>query len=137
MAATLDTLLKVVRNRRDAAAQALNAAQQRIAQVRAEIGRLDAIERGTRPTDDTMFAAGAFLCHLGRRKRQLLDEIPGLERRQDVAKQEVLEAFGECKRLEIVLERQARAEAQEEARRESIHADEMAQLQFQHRTLRP
>jgi flagellar export protein FliJ len=132
-----EILLKVARTRRDAAAQALNLAQQRHAQVRAEIARLEAIERGTRSTDETMFATGAFLCQLGRRKRQLLDEIPGLERRVDAAKQETLEAFGECKRLEVLMDRQARAAAQEEARRETQYVDEIAQLQYQQRTVRP
>lgn len=136
MADAFDVLLKVARARRDAAAQAMNLAQQRLAQVRAEIARLEAIERGTRSTDDTVFATGTFLLQIGRRKRQLLDEIPGLERRIDAAKQETLEAFGECKRLEVLMERQARAAAQEEARRESQYVDEIAQLQYQHRNVR-
>jgi flagellar export protein FliJ len=137
MAAAFDVLLKVARTRRDAAAQAMNAAQQQVARAKAEIGRLDEIERATRPTDETIFATGTFLCHINRRKRQLLDELPGLERRLDVAKQDVIEAFGECKRLEILMERQARAAAQEEARRDSRHVDELAQLQYRHRTVRP
>jgi len=137
MAAPFEVLLKVARTRRDAAAQALNLAQQRLMQVRAEIARLEAIERGTHSTDETMFATGAFLCQLGRRKRQLLDEIPGIERRVDAAKQETLEAFGECKRLEVLLDRQARAAAQEEARRETQYADELAQIQYQQRSVRP
>lgn len=137
MAAPFEVLLKVARTRRDAAAQALNLAQQRLMQVRAEIARLEAIERGTHSTDETMFATGAFLCQLGRRKRQLLDEIPGIERRVDAAKQETLEAFGECKRLEVLLDRQARAAAQEEARRETQYADELAQIQYQQRGVRP
>jgi len=136
MADPFDILLKAARGRRDAAAQAMNLAQQRLTQVRAEIARLEAIERGTHSTDETMFATGAFLCQLGRRKRQLLDEIPGLERRVDAAKQETLEAFGECKRLEVLMDRKARAAAQEEARRESQYVDEIAQLQYQHRTIR-
>ena len=137
MADPFVVLLKVARTRRDAAAQAMNLAQQRLAQVRSEITRLEAIERGTRATDDTVFATGTFLLQIGRRKRQLLDEIPGLERRSDAAKQETLEAFGECKRLEVLMERQARAAAQEEARRESQYADEIAQLQYQNRVVRP
>jgi flagellar export protein FliJ len=137
MAAPFEVLLKVARTRRDAAAQALNLAQQRLAQVRAQIMRLEAIERGTHSTDETMFATGAFLCQLGRSKRQLLDEIPGIERRVDAAKQETLEAFGECKRLEVLLDRQARAAAQEEARRETQYADELAQIQYQQRGVRP
>jgi flagellar export protein FliJ len=137
MAAAFDVLLKVARTRRDAAAQAMNAAQQQVARAKAEIGRLDDIERATRPTDETIFATGTFLCHINRRKRQLLDELPGLERRLDVAKQDLMEAFHECKRLEILMERQARAAAQEEARRDSRHVDELAQLQYQHRTVRP
>jgi flagellar biosynthesis chaperone FliJ len=48
-----------------------------------------------------------------------------------------MEAFHECKRLEILMERQARAAAQEEARRDSRHVDELAQLQYRHRTVRP
>jgi flagellar biosynthesis chaperone FliJ len=48
----------------------------------------------------------------------------------------VLEAFAECKRLEVLMERQARAEAQEEARRESSYVDELAQLQYQYRSVR-
>ena len=137
MAAPFEVLLKVARTRRDAAAQALNLAQQRLAQVRAEIMRLEAIERGTFSTDETMFATGAFLCQLGRRKRQLLDEIPWIERRVDAAKQETLEAFGECKRLEVLMDRKARAAAQEEARRETQYADELAQIQYQQRGVRP
>jgi flagellar export protein FliJ len=84
-----------------------------------------------------VFATGTFLLQVGRRKRQLLDEIPGLERRADAAKHEVLEAFGECKRLEVLMDRQARAAAQVEARRESQYVDEIAQLQYQHRNVRP
>lgn len=137
MAAAFDVLLKVARVRRDAAAQAMNAVLQQVARTKGEIGRLDDIERATRPTDETMFATGAFLCQINRRKRKLLDELPGLERRLDIAKQEVTEAFGECKRLEIVMERQARAAAQEEARRDSLHVDELAQLRYQQRTVRP
>jgi flagellar export protein FliJ len=83
-----------------------------------------------------VFATGTFLLQIGRRKRQLLDEIPGLERRIDAAKQETLEAFGECKRLEVLMDRQLRAAAQEEARRESQYVDEIAQLQYQHRSVR-
>src|SRR5262249_61066992 len=92
MADPFEVLLKVARTRRDAAAQAMNLAQQRIAQVRAEIARLEAIERGTRSTDETMFATGTFLLQVGRRKRQLLGEIPGLGARPAVAKPETLEA---------------------------------------------
>ena len=61
MAAAFDVLLKVARTRRDAAAQAMNAAQQQVARAKAEIGRLDDIERATRPTDETIFATGTFI----------------------------------------------------------------------------
>lgn len=137
MAEAFDVLAKVARARRDAAAQAMNLTQQRIAQLRAEIARLETMERATRPTDDTMFAAGTFLCQINRRKRQILDEIPGLERRLDGARQEVFEAFGECKRLELLMDRRERAAAQEQARRESGHIDELARLQYQNRPVRP
>jgi flagellar export protein FliJ len=136
MAETFEVLLKVARTRRDASAAAMNAAQQQVSRARNELGRLDEIERVTRPTDETVFAAGTFLCQINRRKRRLLDELPGLERRLDHAKQEVLEAFAECKRLEVLIERQARAEAQEEARRESSYIDELAQLRYQYRSVR-
>jgi flagellar export protein FliJ len=136
MAETFDVLLKVARTRRDAAAAAMNLAQQQVSRARSELGRLDDVERATRPTDETVFATGTFLCQINRRKRRLLDELPGLERRLDHAKQEVLEAFAECKRLEVLIERQARAEAQEEARRESSYIDELAQLQYQYRSVR-
>jgi flagellar export protein FliJ len=136
MAEIFDVLLKVARTRRDAAAAAMNFAQQQVSRARSELGRLDDIERATRPTDETVFAAGTFLCQINRRKRRLLDELPGLERRLDQAKQEVLEAFAECKRLEVLMERQARAEAQEEARRESSYVDELAQLQYRYRSVR-
>jgi flagellar export protein FliJ len=95
-----------------------------------------AFARATPPPDDTVFATGTFLLQIGRRKRQLFDEIPGLERRVDAAKHETLEAFSECKRLEVLMDRQARAAAQEEARRESQYADEIAQLQYR-RSVRP
>jgi flagellar export protein FliJ len=137
MAETLDTLMKVARARRDSAAQAMNATQQRIAILRRELASLDAVERGTRPTDETVFAAGTFLCHISRRKRQLLDQLPGLERALDTAKQEVLEAFGDYKRLELLATRQARTEAREEARRDSLVVDELAQLQYANRRARP
>ena len=137
MAEALDVLLKVAGARRDMSARSLNLAQQRLAQVRREIGNLETMERATRPTDETVFAAGTFLCQINRRKRQLLDSIPALERTLDQAKQEVLEAYCECKRLELLLDRQARAEAEEEARRESIGVDEMAQLQYAYRRLKP
>lgn len=130
MAETLDVLLKVARARRDAAAQTMNAAQQRLAQARGEIERLESLERGTRPTDETVFAAGTFLCHIGRRKRQLLDQVPALERKLDATKQELLEVFTECKRLEVLIDRQARAEALEEARRDAVYVDELAQQQY-------
>jgi flagellar export protein FliJ len=137
LAETFDVLLKVARTRRDAAAQVMNAAEQRVMQTKNELGRLEEIERATRSTDETVFATGTFLCQIGRRKRKLLDELPGMERRLDVAKQEVLEAFGECKRLELLIERRARAAAQEEARRESQYVDELAQLQYQNRLIIP
>jgi flagellar export protein FliJ len=114
----------------------MNAAQQQVSRARGELGRLEEIERATRPTDETIFAAGTFLCQINHRKRKLLDELPGLERRLDHAKQEVLEAFAECKRLEVLMERRARAEAQEEARRESSYVDELAQLQYRYRSVR-
>ena len=137
MAEALDVLLKVAGARRDMSARSMNLAQQRLAQVRREIGNLEMMERATRPTDETVFAAGTFLCHINRRKRQLLDSIPGLEKTLDQAKQEVLEAYCECKRLELLLDRQARAEAEEEARRESVGVDEMAQLQYAYRRIKP
>ena len=137
MAEALDVLLKVAGARRDMSARSMNLAQQRLAQVRREIGNLETMERATRPTDETVFAAGTFLCQINRRKRQLLDSIPALERTLDQAKQEVLEAYCECKRLELLLDRQARAEAEEEARRESIGADEMAQIQYAYRRIKP
>jgi len=137
MAEALDVLLKVAGARRDMSARSLNLAQQRLTQVRREIGNLETMERATRPTDETVFAAGTFLCQINRRKRQLLDSIPALERTLDQAKQEVLEAYCECKRLELLLDRQARAEAEEEARRESIGVDEMAQLQYAYRRIKP
>lgn len=137
MAEAIEVLLKVAGARRDVSARALNVAQQRLAQVRREINNLDMMERATRPTDETMFAAGTFLCQINRRKRQLLDAIPGLERTLDQAKQELLETFSECKRLELLVERQARSEAQEEARRESIGVDEIAQVQYTYRRARP
>ena len=137
MAEALDVLLKVAGARRDMSARSLNLAQQRLTQVRREIGNLETMERATRPTDETVFAAGTFLCQINRRKRQLLDSIPALERTLDQAKQEVLEAYCECKRLELLLGRQARAEAEEEARRESIGVDEMAQLQYAYRRIKP
>jgi len=137
VAEALDVLLKVAGARRDMSARSMNLAQQRLAQVRREIGNLETMERATRPTDETVFAAGTFLCQINRRKRQLLDSIPALERTLDQAKQEVLEAYCECKRLELLLDRQARAEAEEEARRESIGVDEMAQLQYAYRRIKP
>jgi len=137
MAEALDVLLKVAGTRRDLSARTLNLAQQRLAQVRREINNLETLERATHPSDETMFAAGTFLCQIGRRKRQLLDAIPGLERAVDQSKQEVYEAFCECKRLELLLGRQARSEAQEEARRETIGVDEMAQVQYAYRRTKP
>src|SRR5262245_47923336 len=137
MAEAVDVLLQVAGARRDMSARSMNLAQQRLAQVRREIGNLETMERATRPTDETVFAAGTFLCQINRRKRQLLDSIPALERTLDQAKQEVLEAYCECKRLELLLDRQARAEAEEEARRESIGVDEMAQLQYAYRRIKP
>ena len=137
MAEALDVLLKVAGARRDMSARTMNVAQQRLAQVRREIGNLEMMERATRSTDETVFAAGTFLCQINRRKRQLLDSIPGLERTLDQAKQEVLEAYCECKRLELLLERQARSEAEAEARRESIGVDEMAQVQYAYRRIKP
>jgi flagellar export protein FliJ len=137
LAETLDILLKVARARRDSAVQAMNAAQQHVAQVRRELTNLEALERGMRPTDETIFATGTFLCHITRRKRQLLDQLPGLERALDTAKQELLEAFGDYKRLELLVTRQARSEAQEEARRDSLVVDELAQLQYINRRARP
>jgi flagellar export protein FliJ len=136
MAEALDVLLKIAGTRRDAAARALNVAQQRLAQARREIANLDAMERATRPNDETVFAAGTFLCQINRRKRQLLDLLPGIERTLDQAKQEVLEAYSECKRLELLLDRQAKSEAQEAARRDSLVVDEMAQMQFAYRRVR-
>jgi len=130
MAETFDVLLKVARARRDTAAQVMNAAQQKVVQARGEISRLEAIERGIKPTDETVFATGTFLCHIGRRKRQLQDQLPLLERKLDAAKQDLLEAFTECKRLEVLIERQDRAEAQEETRRETVLVDELAQQQY-------
>ena len=137
MADALDVLLKVAGARRDSSARSMNVAQQRLAQVRREIGNLDTIERATRPTDETVFAAGTFLCQINRRKRQLLDSVPGLERALDQAKQDVLEAYCECKRLELLLDRQARSQAQEEARRESIGVDEMARVQYAYHRAKP
>lgn len=137
MAETLEVLLKVARARRDAAAQTMNAAQQRLSQARGEIVKLEALERGMRPTDETVFAAGTFICHIGRRKRQLLDQVPGLERKLDATKQELLEVFSECKRLEVLIDRQARVEAQEEARRDSVILDELAQQQYLQSRLKP
>ena len=136
MADAFDVLLKVARTRRDAASHAMNAAQQAVTQARGELANLDGLARAIRPTDETMFAVGAFLCQVSRRKQKLLDDLPGLERRLDVAKQEVFEAFGEFKRLEVLIERQARAAAQEEARRESQYVDELAQLRYQQRSVR-
>jgi len=137
VAEALEVLLKVAGARRDMSARSLNLAQQRLTQVRREIGNLETMERATRPTDETVFAAGTFLCQINRRKRQLLDSIPGLERTLDQAKQEVLEAYCECKRLELLLQRQARSEAEAEARRESIAVDEMAQVQYAQNRVKP
>jgi flagellar export protein FliJ len=130
MADAFEVLSKLARARRDVASQAVGVAQQRLAMVRRELANLDAIERGTRPTDETMFATGTFLCQLNRRKRQLLDQVPGLERTLEAAKQDLLEAHGEFKRIDLLRTREEQFEQREQDRRESMEVDELTQISY-------
>jgi flagellar export protein FliJ len=130
MADAFEVLSKLARARRDVASQAVGVAQQRLAMVRRELANLDAIERGTRPTDETMFATGTFLCQLNRRKRQLLDQVPGLERTLEAAKQDLLEAHGEFKRIDLLRTREEQFVQREQDRRESLEVDELTQISY-------
>lgn len=130
MADAFEVLSKLARARRDVASQAVGVAQQRLAMVRRELANLDAIERGTRATDETMFATGTFLCQLNRRKRQLLDQVPGLERTLEAAKQDLLEAHGEFKRIDLLRTREAQLVVREQERRESLEVDELTQISY-------
>jgi flagellar export protein FliJ len=130
MADAFEVLSKLARARRDVASQAVGVAQQRLAMVRRELANLDAIEHGTRPTDETMFATGTFLCQLNRRKRQLLDQVPGLERTLEAAKQDLLEAHGEFKRIDLLRTREEQFLQREQERRESMEVDELTQISY-------
>ena len=130
MADAFEVLIKLARSPSDISRQSLGVAQQRLALVRRELANLDAIERGTRPTDETMFATGTFLCQLNRRKRQLLDQVPGLERALEAAKQDLLEAHGEFKRIDLLRTREEQFEQREQERRESMEVDELTQVSY-------
>jgi flagellar export protein FliJ len=127
MADAFETLLKVARAQRDAASQAVNAATASLDDANRRIAELEAAQNDAAFDDELSFAAGSYLRELTRRKQRLAAQLPQLEQRLSASRGELMDAFGECKKMEFVQERQRLRAAAEERRREGAALDELAQ----------
>jgi flagellar export protein FliJ len=127
MADTFETLLKVARSQRDTASQAVNAAAARVDEANQKLSDLASAEEGAAFHDDLTFAAGSYLRSLRHRRQQILSQMPQLEKRLAMSRDELLDAFGECKKMEFVQERQRQLAEAEERRRNEARLDEIAQ----------
>jgi flagellar export protein FliJ len=127
MADTFDTLLKVARSQRDTASQAVNTAAARLDEANRRLTDLASAEKGAAFDDDLSFAAGPYLRSLRHQRQQVLSQLPHLEKRLALSRDELLDAFGECKKMEFVQERQQQLAEAEEKRRDDARLDEIAQ----------
>jgi len=127
MADTFETLLKVARSQRDTASQAVNAAVQRLDEANRKLTDLASAEEGAAFADEVGFAAGSYLRRLRHQRQQVLSQLPQLEKHLALSRDELLDAFGECKKMEFVQERQRQLAEAEEKRRNEARLDEIAQ----------
>lgn len=127
MADTFETLLKAARVQRDSASQAVNTAESRLDEAKRRLTDLSSAEEQAAFDDEVGFAAGSYLRSLSRQRQQILAQLPQLEKRLAMSRDELLDAFGECKKMEFVRERQRQLAEVEEKRRDGARLDEIAQ----------
>jgi flagellar export protein FliJ len=127
MANTFDTLLKAARAQRDTASQAVNAAAAQLDEANQQLSDLASAQEMASFGDDFGFAAGAYLRSLSSQRQRILTQLPHLEKKLAMSRDELLDAFGECKKMEFVRERQRLEVEAEEKRRDDVRLDEIAQ----------
>jgi flagellar export protein FliJ len=127
MAKTFETLLKAARAQRDTASQAVNAATAQLDEANQQLSELASAEEQASFGDDFGFAAGTYLRSLSLQRQRILTQLPNLEKKLAMSRDELLEAFGECKKMEFVRERQRLEIEAEEKRRDDTRLDEIAQ----------
>jgi flagellar export protein FliJ len=127
MANTFETLLKAAKAQRDTASQAVNAAMAQLDEANQQLTDLASAEAKADFADDFGFAAGAYLKSLSLQRRQILSQLPHLEKKLEMSRDELLDAFGECKKLEFVRERQRLEAEAVERRKDGTRLDEIAQ----------
>lgn len=127
---SLRTLIKLrkdeVDKRRKEIAE-IEARQQKLRDEHAKIGGQIIIEtEAAREFPETAVTFASFLKKSLKRQEDLMRTIKQLQQVIDKKRDELLVAFGELKKLEIVLERKIEEQYQAELKREQIMLDEIA-----------
>lgn len=126
----LSTLIRAQRWRVDAVRREIAELEGRAAERREAAGRfeVEVIEEQARARSDDVarFAyAGGYPQAVIARRAEIAQSILDVEAEIAARRQELAELFAELKRYEIVRDQRAAREAEEEARRETIAADEL------------